>query len=115
MAQINKSKTKSNAYFYEISECLNEMKWWTIGNLDSLLELTQMIEWENDINYIALDNFPHVRENFERELNNFLTICTKLHKECFILTFKGHLALIGELGQPNSYDQVFSKLEKDMR
>jgi hypothetical protein len=66
-----------------------------------------MKEWEIDLNYTTLENNQQVRENPETELNNSLSIYTKLHKELFIVAFKIHLPRIEELNQLKPDEQVF--------
>jgi hypothetical protein len=71
-----------------------------------------MIEWESDLNYIALENCQQVGERLEKELKNISLYVSNSIRQAFILTHKGRLPQIKELRQPKSYKQVFSKLKK---
>jgi hypothetical protein len=114
MAQLNKAQTK-NTKFTTIREGLNGMKQMDIKNPDAPQDLPQMTDWEAKLNYIVLDNCQQAREKLEKELKNSLVICAKIHKVAIILTFKGHLPRIEDLGQLKSNEQVFTELEENMK
>lgn len=65
-----------------------------------------MVDWEDELNYVALAHYKQAGEKLEKDLKNSLGICAKLHKATIILTIKCHLPWIGELGQPKPEEQV---------
>jgi hypothetical protein len=74
-----------------------------------------MIDLGEKINCIAFDHYKQDGEKLEKELKNPLKICNKIHKVAIILTIKGHLSRIGDLGYPKLNEQVRVELEKNIK
>jgi hypothetical protein len=76
--------------------------------------LVRMIIWKSELNYMDLANYQQAREKLEKDLNNSLSICTKIHKAVMILSIKCHLPHISELCQLNSDEHVHIEIEENM-